>query len=234
MVCQVTYGRVLSLLSDVGVAGFQEALRSKYPNFRPEQSADFAWQPTQIGVNLSAPTWKLTDESGQWTVSIGADFVSLDTTNYSHFPDFAQRFAEILAAVERTVRPGSSRRVGLRKINRFQHPDVTRPSDWEGLLRPELLGLSLAELPWPVDRAGSESVVHSEDATIVLRYGFSEPAAFIFDMDCFTERHFNIEPASGLLDVLSTFSSNLTGLFRWALLPKLDNYLEPAPRAKEA
>ncbi len=194
VVCQVRYSPVLALLDQAGVAGFQEALRSRYPDLGQEAQATVALTPQGGSVQTSAPNRRLTSSDGFWRVSIAADFVALETTEahgYS-FQGFWDRFAEVLLTLDRTVRVVSSRRIGFRKVNIFSHPDVTSVKDWSGWLRSELLGLSVVpEMP---DQLTSEyAEVHFPDeqgGTLSVRHGAvaDNQAKYRLDLDYWTDR----------------------------------------------
>ena len=114
VLCQIRFKPVLSLLSDVGVSGFQEALRFRYPILEREQNTNVAVSPQQsgpqVGIQQHAPVWRLTGgETNKYRVSIGTDFVSLDTSQYQDFGEF-ERLMFVLNALDRTIHPGEATR----------------------------------------------------------------------------------------------------------------------------
>lgn len=153
VLCQIKFDPVLSLLSDVGVAGFQESIRNLYPRFNAEQferlevSGSPATPQRRFGLSQSAPIWRHTDEEARWRVSIAADFIAIETPRYRDFEEFLDRLMFVLNAIDRTVHPGDSTRIGLRKINVLSHPDVSTTIDWRHFLRRELIGIVGTEHP---------------------------------------------------------------------------------------
>jgi uncharacterized protein (TIGR04255 family) len=236
VLCQVRFTPVLALLSDAGVAGFQEGIRRHYPVSGKAADRQLTWQPSsgKIETSQQAPVWRFTDEAGQWTVSLAVDFVALEAPQYTHFDDFAERFDRVLDVLDRTVHPSDAVRIGLRKVNALRHPDVARPSDWASLLNPALLGLLSA--PGASERiATAWSELHlkdDEDGILAVRHGVLPDAEDVYriDLDYFTERPSRIEPGSDLSRLLKEYSTSTTEFFRWCLSPRLTDFLEPTSR----
>lgn len=174
VLCQIQFPPIYSLLGNAGVTGFQEAIRSDYPSSSRIDASDIHVAANSLASSNRAPTWRFTDKDENWTVSIGVNFVSLDTKGpYSHFGDFLTRLKDVLEALHRTVYPDAATRIGLRKINELTNPQVAQPRDWHGLLNPAILGpLSLPLLPGEVQRDYAELVLRDEAAdALSLRYG---------------------------------------------------------------
>ena len=258
VLCQIRFNPVLSLLSDVGVSGFQEALRGQYPHFTGEQSTAIAVQPnegrSQIGVQQSAPIWRLADAENSWHVSLGPDFVALETPRYLKFNDFLDRLMVVLAALDRTVHPGDAVRIGLRKINVLTHPEVDEPKGWQGFLRPELLSLAGIELPGPINF--SLSTVRVQDGVNHLRVNYGivpaptfdqvpsrlveaaeegvsseEQRQFVLDLDYSSPVPYAIRRDDAMTELLQEFSDGMTSFFHWSIEEPMYRWLEPVPRA---
>jgi uncharacterized protein (TIGR04255 family) len=237
VLCQIKFPPIYSLLSEAGIAGFQEAIRNLYPKTNKSVDAQVQMSDQQMSVMQSAPTFQFQSEDGAWTVSLSADFVALETPSYSHFGDFNARLTSILAALSRTVRPAATTRIGLRKVNRLLHPEVDRPSAWEGLLKPELLGLVAArDLPTPVQFAYAEIRFQDEDNVMVVRHGVDQTAerAYLIDVDYFTERPYSLDEPKLAFDLLRHYSDGITSFFHWCLEPSMYEYLQPRPRTGES
>ncbi len=84
--------------------------------------------------------WRLTDmqEPSVWRVSLGVDFVTLETSRYSSRDDFLARLRTVLEIVEANLQPASAQRVGLRYIDRLEGKAMDRLSD---LIQPSVLGI---------------------------------------------------------------------------------------------
>lgn len=234
VLCQVKFSPVLSLMTAPGIAGFQTALRSDYPKFLdPQQNASFEIGPESIGVKASAPLWRLTDSDERWTVGISADFVSLETPNYSQIDEFLSRMDRILTVLYRTVRTADASRVGLRKINKIQ-VEGANTSGFVGVIRRELLGpLSLETFPAPIGGHASYLQFQDDDNILAVRTGLESQdgmMSFVIDMDYFTERPLPVNGGEPLIGLLRHFSDGMTSFFHWAIEDDYKPTLGPTPR----
>lgn len=240
VLCQVRFSPVLALMDEAGVAGFQEAVRRHYPNFRGDREVEFSVNPGQASVRQKAPIWRMADEEQKWVVSVAVDFVALETPDYSDFREFRERLKFVLAAAERTIHPGRSSRVGLRKINVFSDPDVTAAPGWRGLLRPEILGLAgVEDLAGSLQRSYAEvELADDSHGKLTIRFGIDPEdksrSRFRLDLDYWTETGFKVSPESTLLERVEGYSDAITNFFHWAITSDLHTRLKPRPRGTHA
>lgn len=237
VLCQIRFPPIFALMDQAGVSGFQEALRRDYPETSAERQVEFSLAADNSEVRQKAPVWRLRDASGDWTVSVAVDFVALETPAYPEWSEFRARLEFILAAANRTLNPARASRVGLRKINLFSSPNVTSPNEWNGYLRPELLGLAGMDLPGNVKTAYSEvQIADASNGTLTARFGPDpqDSAKFRLDLDYWTERYYKLIPGSALVDRVEAYSHAITSFFHWSLEPSLYQELEPRPRVEGA
>lgn len=237
VLCQVRFPPVLSLMTAAGIAGFQTALREEYPTLLPpERSASLELGPQSVGVEASAPVWKLRDASGQWTVGLAVDFISLESPSYTNIDDFLTRFGRVLRVLRRTVRPAESLRVGLRKVNFIQAPDPRQTASFLGIVRSELLGpLGVEQFPAPIGGYFSQLEFVDQDNVLVVRYGLQvqqDKPGFMLDMDYFTERPTEVGDAPSLMELLRHFSDGMTSFFHWGLDDRHKPKLGPRSRSE--
>lgn len=238
VLCQVKFPPVLSLLTPVGVTGFQTAVRDHYPTMLPpEQTANIAVENETIGIKSNAPVWRMVNDSQDWTVGLAADFVSLETPSYTKIDEFLARLELILSALRRTVRPADSVRIGLRKVNLIAADEYQNDSrNLSNLIRGELLGpLGVANFPAPIMQSFSFFQFTDDDNYLAVRYGFAKVEStdgFVLDTDYFTARPYRIDRDS-IAEVLQYFSDGMTSFFHWALTDEFKRRLEPSPRNTE-
>ena len=239
VLCQIRFPPIYALLSETAVAGFQEAIRSRYPVMAPEIQQTIAVDRKQVELSETAPVFHLSDESNEWRVSIAVDFVALESNKYLYFSEFVDRLEWVLDAAQRTVAPADSVRIGLRKVNDFEHPSVHEARDWGGLLRPELLGLLGAEwLPGAVGMGLSDiRQADEEDGLLAIRHGIlpdpGDSPKYRLDLDYSTERPMRIGATDSLRELLVGYSNAMTGFFMSVLTDDLYNYMEPTPKPTE-
>ena len=234
VICQIRFDAITSLLTEVGIVGFQEALRALYPQFNREEEAEIGISDTTTSVRRRVPIWRLTDESGVWQTSIAVDFLSLETQNYAEFTDFLNRLGPIVDALDRTVHPSKTRRLGLRFINEFSFSKSKNVTEWSEILRNSLLGL-IADRDLANVVTSSRSEIRLADAngdSLVVRHGVpqEDSSKYVLDMDYFTTAAYPIEPESDLFTALLGFSRSMTGVFHRYLTERGIEYLEPSPR----
>ncbi|NNN22064.1 MAG: TIGR04255 family protein [Acidimicrobiales bacterium] len=145
VISQIKFEPVFSLVSEVGIAGFQEGLRLTYPQLSSSQASQLliggpTSKVSQIGYQQSAPIWQMRDIAGGWIISLSTNFVAFEARKYSHFNEFLDRLMFILDVLDRTVNVSESIQIGLRKVNHIVQPADSAFGDWKSVIRPELLG----------------------------------------------------------------------------------------------
>lgn len=233
VLCQLRFKNpIFALATDVGVTGFQEAVRRHYPNTQAESGTQLGLTPQGVNVQQTVPTWRFSSESGDWRVGLGVDFVSLETPNYTHFDDFYERLDGILAVLDRTVHPGASARIGLRKVNEIKRP-VAAPHEWTRYIRSELLGaLAVDSFPTGVKFAFAELRFEDGDNELAIRHGLHpvEAGTYVLDMDYSTETEQEIAATPELRDLFRHFSAGMTSFFYYVAEPELIREMDAYPK----
>lgn len=134
----VRFPEIAAIARDEFVAPFQEALRSTYPVGGKEETVGLSVGPQGVQPLPATIDWRLSDLEGAWRVSLGRNFVALETTRYTTREDFLSRFQTVLDALTVHVQPGRCDRVGVRYIDQIQGEPLARLRD---LVQPSLLGL---------------------------------------------------------------------------------------------
>ena len=233
VIAQARFPPILAIRDPDKVAVLQEALRETYPNLSQDQVHSIELTGGQTPNVRQGLIWRLADreKDAPWRVSLGVDFVALETSSYDSRDDFLERLRNVVSAVERAFKPASASRLGLRYIDRLTDDAVDRVHD---LIHPEALGIiRTRENP---DSALGESVIHlmteaqflaQDGARIQGRWGklpadatydpdALEPVAkpsWVLDLDMFT---IESQPfaSDGLLTTATEFSKCLYWLFR--------------------
>ncbi|WP_446830460.1 TIGR04255 family protein [Candidatus Foliamicus sp.] len=150
VIAQVRFPPILSIQKEKpdSVADFQEALRIDYPHLHRDEI-----HYIKVGTgkpNISEPViWRLADQSEapKWRVSLGTNFIALETWRYSSRDDFLRRLRRVLAVVEECFDPAEAQRLGLRYIDRLQGEAVSSIGE---LIQPSVLGIL-----WPEGEASN-------------------------------------------------------------------------------
>jgi uncharacterized protein (TIGR04255 family) len=210
------------------IAPFQEAIRSRYPILRQEQT-----QQLLFGANIAAPVrstntaWRFNSEDGHWRVSLTSDFLALETTKYTSRNDFLERFKTIIEALASRIDPKLVDRFGVRYIDRISGDAL---ADIARLVRPEVRGLIGTPAAASITHAISETVFADNDTQALVRWGLLppnvtvDPAAiepsgapsWILDLDMFSTA-----PVPFSIDRVMTdarrYTERMYTFFRWAV-----------------
>lgn len=232
--CQVRFATKFGL-NDSGVASFQEALGTEYPI--PERQQEVASiqigqpaGPTDFQQATPSILWKFTDQTGDWTVTLTQDFVTLETRAYADFDDFLQRLQKVLQTLIATVKPGIGRRIGLRYINEIR----SRERVWLDIIRADLLGvLALDSFRESADQAIQVLSLRAGEAHITLQHGLfptgttvvPKPGVqaetlpfYLLDVDMYQE-FAPPEPlqmdAVSISEYVERYHTTVSELFRW-------------------
>jgi uncharacterized protein (TIGR04255 family) len=179
----------------------------------------------------ATPIWRLVSADRAWQITFTGTFLSIDTTKYVHRRDFAQRLTNAWEALNQHVAVPYIERLGVRYIN--QVTDKEQLSRLDKLLRPEMLGIALAQDP---DEAKLATAITEaqyrfpDDAAFTARWGMlpantnienaSPPfdhSTWILDMDSFHEFKHNSNSGKSLFEDVRALALRGYQFFRWAV-----------------
>ncbi|MEO1741294.1 MAG: TIGR04255 family protein [Cyanobacteria bacterium J06629_9] len=230
VVAQVRFPSILAIGEDKKfIAAFQESIRSSYPILEPEQSRTVLIDAKGTPSISDQMIWRFVDSKGLWRVSLGTDFLSLETNEYLGRSVFLERLESILKDLEEHVKPSMNSRFGLRYINRINCENIEHISQF---VRPEVAGIITSEFEKNVHQSISESIflLPENQGRILTRWGLVsanttidpilvEPVdsrSWILDLDVSTSirKEFDVE---GLMSDAKRFSERIYTFFRWAV-----------------
>lgn len=124
---------------------------------------------------------RMTNRHRTASVTVGASIVRIEQAAHVQFSDLRELIRETLDAVVAAARIHGLQRVTLRYVDEIQHPEVTSPADWAGLVHPGLVGPVALLNEHPVATDGAVHFqVHSQHA-VRLVYGAQPVGAFAVD-----------------------------------------------------
>lgn len=234
--CQVRFATKFGL-NDLGVGPFQEAVQTEYPNPERQQelltTIQMGSPAGQIGLQSQTPStlWKFTDLTGDWTVTLTQDFLTLETRAYADFDDFLARLHRIVQALTETVKPGVGRRIGLRYINEIRSAERA----WPEIIRTELLGvLGVDPIRYNCDQSLQVLSLGAGEARINLQHGVLPTGTtvvpksgtqaetdpfYLLDVDTYQEfappKTLKMD-ASMVSEHVRSYHAIVSDLFRWA------------------
>ena len=226
---QVRFPLVISLQHRDFVAPFQEAIRQKYPVLRQEGTRSIELQPDGNTIVESSVLWRFHDAAGAWRVTLGTDFLALETTRYNSRSDFLDRFQYVLEALQEHVELSVIDRVGLRFIDRIAANDV---DDLHRLIQPQVVGVLGTALAPLTQQAVAHHVFHlpDENAQMSVRWGSLppnvtfDPAAieaieapsWVLDIDAFVQDTVDFE-LGATMTLSRALAERIYSVFRWVI-----------------
>lgn len=227
VIAQLRFPEVLSVEQRDFVAPFQEAIRSKYPVLRKEQT-----QGIVLGAAVLAPAkpqvaWRFSDTDGHWRVSLTTEFLALETTKYVSRSDFLARLGAVATALDEHIEPAQVDRLGVRYIDRITGIAV---DDIATLVRAEVRGITGTVAATHAAHALSESLFQVDDARLLARWGVLPPGktvdpvaiepasekSWILDLDMFsaTAMPFVVDQ---VVERAQRYAERIYTVFRWAV-----------------
>lgn len=237
VLAQVRFPAVAAISRAEFIAPFQEKLRKRYPVMRKDEQVVTAFTPLGVEAHKSQ-VWRLLNLEANWTVGLGTDFVSLETTAYESRADFVARLEEIFNAFDSMDRPAVVfDRLGVRYINRLLGADATTLLE-QWVERPVFGALAIeSEMPPGTSLLAGIAQAHFQldGLQMQARWGRLPAGAsflpgidpidetsWVLDVDVFIEEttEFTVESATS---ATSHATAHAYAFFRWAMTDKFLN-----------
>lgn len=243
-VVQLRFPAVLSIQTDEKyIARYQDKIRRRYPYFFPGQQVELLFGPQGVAQQpAAARNWQFKDAEQNWTITVTANSISLETRNYTSISEFANRMEEVVLAAKESFEIMVQERVGLRYVNEIRHPEVKKPSDWRQFMNPSLLGplsddavssnveSTIQELRLSIS-GGSLVVRHgaAQGTTVAPEPGTSAPSGefYLLDLDAYDEKGRELD-VDALIGLVKGYNRTIYSLFRWGMNDQLFEYLRGA------
>ncbi|GJD96981.1 TIGR04255 family protein [Methylobacterium iners] len=232
VVAQVRFAPILAIGRPDKVVDFQEAIRSTYPNLTDERMPHFSVGANGVPSFAESVIWRFNggSKSPKWRVSLGVDFVALETGAYVSRQDFLGRFELVLNSLQRVFAPGEIQRLGLRYVDRIVEDGL---KNIHRLIKPNVLGISMPEeetsssLYSAIQHLLTEAHLLAEEGLMQARWGHLSPnvtydetalpaldkSSWVLDLDLFTTTPQPFESAD-LLQLTTRFAERNYSVFR--------------------
>jgi uncharacterized protein (TIGR04255 family) len=162
---QVRFEPILAI--DSFVPSIQDALRRKEFTGLIQRSMGMTKVEGDQLVTEKIPQWEFQDAARARAFLLDRQSLTLETTNYTSFEDFARDVQIGLEIVEQHARPQTVQRIGLRYI------DLIRAADGAGLDRyvcPALRGVQLHKYGKRLGQSHETIVATGDKRRLVVRY----------------------------------------------------------------
>ena len=127
VIFQVRFPRIAKIFDEQFIADFQEQIRPDYPNFHREivSGVDVNIVGDKIQqMDRSDVIWRFFDASDIFRISLFADSISIETTEYTTRADLLEKFEVILGFLNSTISPNFATRLGVRYVNQISDPKI--------------------------------------------------------------------------------------------------------------
>lgn len=238
VLAQVRFPPILAIGSSERVAVFQEEVRNTYPILNPEHPHVIEIDPGEAPRVRQTIIWRMSDRENmpEWRISLGIDFVTLETSSYQSRKDFLRRLRSVISATEKSFRPASASRVGVRYIDRLTGEAVNRIGQ---LIQPSVLGVlqpsegNSTTLGSAIHRHMTEALFFAKEGRILGRWGQIPPSStydpevlepidklsWVIDLDMFTDKSQRFATKDVMVTARS-FSERLYSVFRQMVTPE--------------
>lgn len=230
VIAQVRYPLIASVENRSFIGSFQEGIRHDYPALRPEESRNVVFGPKGAISAQSNTSWRFSDATGAWRVTLAPDFLALETNRYSSRDDFLDRFRQVLTALNRHVNPRMIDRLGVRYVDRVVGENLHALPE---LVRPEVAGVMAASLGADAQHMIAENLFDLPDengSQLMARWGrlparsTVDPAAvdpvdepsWILDVDAFRQKTDALD-VEKIVSRTRTLAERIYSFFRWAV-----------------
>lgn len=235
VICQLRFPEILTIGANAP-AQFQEAIRGEYPQYfvRQEQVPKL---PGAAGNPQTTPNYNFVSADGVWRVNLTSKFISLSTSKYTCWENFAGKLDKPLATFISVYKPAYFDRVGLRYINFISRKALDLEEEpFRNLIETKYLGIlsdeemdekqasrSFVESEFTI-RGGCRVKLHAGPGMVKKNGQPDNEVKFIFDQDLYMPGKVAVNLSTG---ALQTLHSQAFAIFRDAVTDKLHNAMEP-------
>jgi uncharacterized protein (TIGR04255 family) len=216
-VCELRFPTLFEVEAETPPLALSKALRKEYPTHELLKNVN-----VNLGGVAHSNAHAFRSKKARWSVTLRAAALSLETSRYDSFDEFAERLVFVLKAAEGTIDSDFFTRVGLRYINIVPcEPEAA--AEW---VNPALVGPLAAGTYGTVN----EYWQRVQGPTAVGGYTFthgvqvqpgSPPREYLLDLDFFKED----VPVAETLSVVKKLHELEFSMFRWSLGPKAKEFL---------
>ena len=230
VICQLRFPTILSIQAELP-AQFQDAIREAFPRYLVRKETVSNGQQTEQINN-----YQFSSDDGVWRVNLTSGFISLATSRYVCWEDFATRLDLPLAAFIKLYKPACFDRIGLRYLNFISRNKLGLADvPFRDLIQPAYLGLLQEEDVFEsnMTRSGVDAELAVRDGCRIKLHagpgkvtigGQSDPEVkFILDLDLYTAQKAQVAHVAGALQALH---GQAFSIFRGAITDTLHNAME--------
>jgi len=241
VICQLRFPEILTIGANVPVQ-FQEEIRDRFPRYSVKEEKP-APRVTGMPGNLqltqqpATVNYNFLSEDGVWRINLTPKFISLSTSKYTGWEEFARWLDKPLASFISIYKPAYFERIGLRYINFISRNDLGLQGEpfrelisekYLGILADEdisegIVGKCSVDVELNI-HGGCKAKIHAGPG-MVNKNGKQDPEVkFVFDQDLYMPGNIQVNLSAG---ALQTLHSQAFPIFRDAITDRLHEAMEP-------
>ncbi len=226
VICQLRFPEILTIQAELP-AKFQDAIRGEFPRY--------VLRKEKAGSDGQSNNYQFMTDDGTWRINLTSKFISLSTSRYRCWEEFAAMLDGPLAAFIRLYHPACFDRVGLRYLNFFSRKALAMEGvPFRELFQPAYLGLlgeedveEFATVRSGVDaemsiQGGAKLKLHAGPGKVTIGGRADEEVKYILDLDLYMSAKVPVNLSAG---ALQTLHSQAYGIFRGAITDRLHDAL---------
>ena len=241
VICQLRFPEILKISVQPPV-NFQDAIRDEFPQYSSRKeipAPKLEGTPGNRTVQEPEPVtnYQFVSADGDWRVNLTSKFLSLTTTRYTRWEEFAHQLDKPLVAFIKTYQPAYFERIGLRYVNFFSRKDLELEGvPYRDLIQPAYLGPLMDEhvqerntIQCNVDvdtliRGGCRVKIHAGPGMVKKNGQMDSELKFVLDMDLYMPNRTPVNLSAG---TLQTLHSQADSIFRGSITNTLHDAMEP-------
>ncbi|WP_298193726.1 TIGR04255 family protein [Metallibacterium sp.] len=215
-VCELRFPTIFEIEDPRPPSEFWHTLRKDFPNH--SLINDVQVGPASLA---KASVHQFTSRNSRWTVVLKSSSISLETSRYDSFEEFAEQLKTVLTAATSTIDSDFFTRIGLRYINVLP----CSPREVDGWVNPSLAGPLVAGFYGDVEVYAQQIRGVTGSGGYLFQHGLSGknqgPAHYLLDYD-FYQEEVMVKDATAAVRRLHELEFSL---FYWSLGDRARQYL---------
>lgn len=200
VLCQVRWPDTANFQLEHVARALAVEVGDRYPVLDRKDEVELAFTPQGVSQKTTGAIHRLSSADDAWTVSLGGNFLALETSAYQGHGDFLERLGALLEALAGAAQIPQRTRLGYRYTNRVLGADDL--ANLSTRFDPSVVGiLAPAELKLVKIQSVSEAVFDTPDARLLVRSSYLPPGttvdpsiapvgepSWLLDIDAFDEQ----------------------------------------------
>lgn len=224
MLGQVRFPPILKIADLGSLGGFQDAIRSDWPQFAQEQQLGILVGAQGLQEAGATRAFRFTAADGMWSVLLTPDALTLEAAlpagRYTSYEEFSERFTRVWSAFVEQFKPAAVVQQGLRYVDHIERE--LAPAAWAALINPELLGPLASGLSEGVVQAIADLRFQRQDGLLAFKHGLvpagpENKFGYLLDFDYFTQEQTDDASVDAIMARFDRYHDTIYAFFRWCV-----------------